>query len=123
MNMKVRYKTVWSVIPLVLAAWGLYYAITGWGVAMFVITFVLMMTGILSLLHECFAFDPATKTITVKPLVGPARRFGGTQGGRLEVAGSRIIWVRPDGKRRLVPVFRYQLNRADWDAVVAQLPG
>ncbi len=83
---------------------------------------VFIMLGSLTMFRPYFEFDPVTRTITVKALIGPvARRFGGAAGGRLELAANRIVWVRPDGSRKKVPVRRYAANSDEWHAVLAQL--
>ena len=119
--MKVRYRTVWPVLILVLAPIIVLAGIFNPSLIQLVIGVLFILFGILALVRECFEFDPATQTLAVKPLIGPARQFGGTQGGRLEVEAGRIVWVRPDGRRKNVPVHRFQVNGAEWDAVLDRI--
>ncbi|MFI7677609.1 hypothetical protein [Actinophytocola sp. NPDC049390] len=78
--------------------------------------------GLLQLTRTYFEFDPATRTIALKSLVGPVvRRFGGAVGGALHVDGNRILWTRPDGQVRKVPVSRYLARGDQWRAVIGQV--
>jgi len=83
---------------------------------------VFVMFGCLMMFRQLLEFDPVTRTIAVKAQIVPwVRRFPGAAGGRLEVAANRIVWVRPDGSRKKVPVRRSAANSDEWDAVLAQL--
>lgn len=76
--------------------------------------------GVGYLVGSCFTYEPATRTIVIRALAGRRRRFGG-DGGWLQLQGDRIVHVRPDGVAQRLPLARWYLRRAQWDAVVADL--
>jgi hypothetical protein len=123
----VRYNPVIPVIMLVIgvvnAVLGLILLQSGGsaGVSLFLGPLFVVL-GLLQLTRTYFEFDPATGTIVVKALIGSvSRRFGGTEGGRLLVDGSRIMCVRADGRTKKVPVSRLYARGDHWREVIAQV--
>jgi len=83
---------------------------------------VLAVLGLLQLTRTYFEFDPGSKTIVVKALIGPmTRRFGGSVGGTLHVDGNRILWTKTDGRVKKVPVSRFMARGDQWRAVIGQV--
>ncbi|OLF09392.1 hypothetical protein BLA60_19670 [Actinophytocola xinjiangensis] len=124
--MKVGYNPTWAVVSLVLGAMLAALAIIGLSNGEFnPLVFLgplLILAGILQLVRTYFEFDPATGVIVVRALAGPAtRRFGGAETGRLTIADGRIVFTRPDGRTRKVPVSPTLAKRDDWNAVLARL--
>lgn len=121
--MNVRYNPAIGIVLIVLGAvnavlalWLLQVSGTG-GPALFTGPLIIVV-GILQLTRGYFEFDPATTTITMKALIGPAaRRFGGATGGRLFVEGKRILCTRADGRTKKVPVYRFYARGDQWRAV------
>jgi hypothetical protein len=121
MTMKVGYKLVWPILFLVLGGIELILGAVTLVEVQLALGIVFVPLGVLYLTRPYFEFDPATRTIAVKALIGPrARRFG-AEGGRLEVAADRIVWIAADGSRKTVPVRRVNANRDDWNAVLQQI--
>jgi len=123
---KVGYNPAWPIVFLVLGGVGLLLGLWVSAIATFspmvFIGPLMLILGVLQLTRPYFEFDPRTRTITVKALVGSmARRFGGAEGGRLSVQGTRIINTRADGTTKKVPVSRAMAKRNDWDLVLTQL--
>ncbi|MFC4854077.1 hypothetical protein [Actinophytocola glycyrrhizae] len=83
---------------------------------------LLALLGVLQLTRSYFEFDPHSRTIAVKALIGPmSREFGGAKGGRLHVNGNRIMWTRADGQVKKVPVSKFMARGDQWRAVLAQV--
>ena len=125
--MDVRYNPV---IPIVFIALGvLNFVLALWlmgagGSAGFSIVVgpLLAILGLLQLTRTYFQFDTRSKTITVKALLGPmTRTFGGAAGGNLVVDGDRIMWNRPDGRVKKVPVTKFMARGDEWRAVISQV--
>jgi hypothetical protein len=120
----VRYNPAIGIVLIVLGAvnaflalWLLQASGSG-GPALFTGPLIILL-GILQLTRGYFEFDPRTATIAVKALVGPvARRFGGSNGGRLFVEGNRILCTLADGRTKKVPVYRFYARGDQWRAVV-----
>jgi hypothetical protein len=122
---KVGYNPAWGATIIVIAAactvLGLWVTALGDFSPLVFFGPVLVLLGILQLTRPYFTYDPTTRTISVKGLIGPmSRDFGGAKGGHLSVQGDRIVYTRPDGKMK-APVSRGMSKREDWDAVVAHL--
>jgi hypothetical protein len=78
--------------------------------------------GLLQFTRTYFEFDPATRTIVVRSLVGPMRRrFGGAEGGTLHLDGDRVLCTRADGTVKKVPVSRFLARADQWRTVVDQV--
>lgn len=83
---------------------------------------LLAVLGLLQFTRTYFEFEPRSRTIVVKALLGPvAREFGGAKGGTLHVDGNRILWTRADGRVKKVPVSRFMARGDQWRAVMAQV--
>lgn len=125
--MDVRYNPVIPIIFLVLGVVNFGLAVVllqSGGSAGFSIVVgpLLALLGLLQLSRTYFEFDPRSKTVVVKALLGPmTRTFGGTAGGTLHVDGNRIVWTRADGRVKKVPVSRFMARADQWRAVVAQV--
>jgi hypothetical protein len=127
----VRYNPASGIVFIVLGSVNLLLALlllqTSGGSGFAVVTGpVLILLGILQLTRSYFEFDPYTTSITIKALVGPAkRRFGGANGGRndgrLFVEGNRIVCARTDGSTKKVPVYRFYARGDEWRAVVDRI--
>jgi hypothetical protein len=78
-----------------------------------------VVMGVLQLTTPYFDYDPARDTITISPGFGMKRQFGAAMGGRLHLAGDRIMCVLPDGRTRRVPVSATWANEQEWQAVLA----
>lgn len=118
--MKVGFRPAWSGFFLVIGG----YLAVGWFVGVtdvIQLTFGIFMviTGALMLSRPYFEFDSTTRTILIKPVIGSqVRQFGGAVGSTLEVVNQKIVFTRPDGSYRDVPVKRFASRRSEWDAVV-----
>lgn len=124
--MKVGYNIAYPLTLLVLGAGGLllglWLAALGGFSPMVFLGPIIIVLGVLQLSRPYFEYNPRTRSISVKALVGSmTRNFGGGDGGPLSVAGNRIVYTRPDGRTKRVPVTRAMAKRAEWDAVLAQL--
>lgn len=84
---------------------------------------LLAINGILQLTTPYFWFDPTTRTVVVKAVVGGqwGREYGGTRGELLVVMNGRIGRVRPEGFHKFVPVSSWNARPSDWEAVLAHL--
>lgn len=125
---KVGYHPAWPAAFLVLGVLGLglgLFRIAGEGFTpplalgpLFILVAVLQFT------RTYFEYDPETRTISVKALIGSmTRRFGGAKGDTLSVKNGRVHFTEPDGREKKVPVQRFMAKRAQWDAVVSQIAG
>lgn len=118
--MKVGFRPVWPGFFLVFGA----YLVVGWFVGLtdvvqLVIGVFLVFFGVSMLNRPYFEFDSTTRTILFKPPLGSqVRQFGGAVGSTLDVVDQKIVFTRPDGSHRDVPVKRLLSRRSDWDAVV-----
>ena len=125
--MTVRYKPVIPVLILVLGVVNLVLGLLlvqsgGAAGASLFLGPLLALIGILQLSRPYFEFDSRTGTIGVKALIGPmTRQFGGVKGGRLVIDGTRILWVRSDGRTKKVPVTRFFARDDEWQSVVGQI--
>lgn len=125
--MQVRYNPVLPITFLVLGVGntvvGLLQLRTGGpaGVSLFLGP-LFTVIGLLQLTRTYFEFDPATRTIALKALLGPVvRRFGGAVGGTLHVDGNRVLCTRADGTVKKVPVSRFLARGDQWRAVIGQV--
>lgn len=110
---------VLGVVNFVLALW----LLQSGGSAGFSIVLgpILAVLGLLQLTRTYFEFDPRSRTIAVKALIGPVtRRFGGAD-GTLHVDGNRIFLTRTDGRVKKVPVTRFMARADQWRAVIGQV--
>lgn len=121
--MQVRYNPVVPIVFIVLGAGNFVLALallqSGGSSSVFslVVGPLLLLLGVLQLTRTYFEYETHTGTIVVKALVGPmARRFGGA--GTLMVDGNRILWHRPDGQVKKVPVSKFMARDDQWRAVI-----
>lgn len=124
--MRVNYSPVSGVLMIVLGVANA--ALAGLNLMMgqdtlaiwFVVGPIFVLLGILNLVRPYFEFDPATRTVVIKALIGPVvRRFGGVNGDWLVVENGRIVCVRRDGRRKNVPVHRFFAKKDEWQTVLA----
>jgi hypothetical protein len=109
---------VLGVINIVLAVWLIQVGGTA-GASLFLGPFIAIL-GLLQLNRTYFEFDQRTSTITMKALIGPAKReFGGAKGDLLRVEGERIMRTRADGRTKKVPVSRFYARGDQWRAVLS----
>lgn len=122
--MSVRYNPVigivlivLGVVNIVLALWLL--SVGGSPGASLFLGPLIAILGLLQLNRTYFEFDQRTSTITMKALIGPAKReFGGAKGDLLRVEGDRIVRTGPDGRTKKVPVIRFYARGEQWRAVL-----
>jgi hypothetical protein len=123
--MKVMIQPVWPGFFLVFGA----FLVVGWfagltDVIQLTFGILLVTVGVLMLSRPYFEFDATTRTILFKPLLGSqVRQFGGAVGSTLDVVNQKIVFTRPDGSHRAVPVKRFFSRRSEWDAVVDSIVG
>lgn len=122
--MQVRYNPAVPIIFIVLGAGNFVLALallqSGGSSSVFslVVGPLLLLLGVLQLTRTYFEYEPHTRTIVLKALVGPtARRFGGAE-GTLVVDGNRILWNRADGRVKKVPVSKFMARDDQWRAVI-----
>lgn len=124
--MKVGYHPVWPGLSLAVGGANLILAVIQLGNDSTPYSIVLgplfVLIGVLQLVRPYFEYDPASRTLVVKALLGPMKRaFGGAQGDQLGVEGKRIVRITPADKQYKVPVQRFMSKSAEWDAVFAQI--
>ncbi len=121
--MRVGYRPVWVGLFLVIGGFLVLMALLGRaGLIQFAAGILCGVAGALALTRAYFEFDPADRTILLKALFGSKdRRFGGADGGELNVVEDRIVCTGSDGRQRDVPVNRFLARRDDWDAVLARI--
>lgn len=121
--MKVGYRPVWAVVLLVVGALLVLIAALGRAdVIQLAAGILCCAVGVVMLTRAYFEFEPETKTIVFKALLSTqVRRFGGADGGRLDVVDNRIVCVRSNGSQRELPVKSYVAKKTEWDAVLARI--